>query len=158
MKIFAKIEQEICVSAGNWNEYAKLCRFARNRRIDGRRMPFPGGRPACHPDDAESSPSPRTPEEGPMQLADSTRAARRSPPRASVSTNQAAPLVSLFDEWEPRTSKFLLRMQFLSRNTNGRDVFDLPGILKNSSTACPGRMPVQAGFGLSGAVGKIHGI
>jgi predicted helicase len=48
-------------------------RYAANLRRELPRIPF-----ACHPEAAESSASPRTPNEGPMQLTGSTRAADKS--------------------------------------------------------------------------------
>ena len=62
----------------------------------------------CHPEAAESSATPRTPNEGPMQLADSTswRAASHALP---FPRSRLPPLVAFFDEWDPRTSKFRFR-------------------------------------------------
>ncbi|MGB7600315.1 MAG: type ISP restriction/modification enzyme [Candidatus Sulfotelmatobacter sp.] len=50
-------------------------RYAANLRRELPRIPFAACTTGCHPEAAESSASPRTPHEGPMQLADSTVAA-----------------------------------------------------------------------------------
>ncbi|MGB8970133.1 MAG: type ISP restriction/modification enzyme, partial [Candidatus Sulfotelmatobacter sp.] len=49
-------------------------RYAANLRRELPRIPFA----ACHPEAAESPAKPRTPNEGPMQLADSTAVADKS--------------------------------------------------------------------------------
>jgi len=53
-------------------------RYAANLRRELPRIPFASVTTACHPDEAESSASPRTPEEGPMHLARTTTAADNS--------------------------------------------------------------------------------
>jgi predicted helicase len=57
----------------NHPEYRE--RYAANLRREVPRIPFASRTTDCHPEAAESSASPRTPNEGPMQLADSTAAA-----------------------------------------------------------------------------------
>jgi predicted helicase len=53
-------------------------RYAANLRRELPRIPFASATSACHPDEEEPSASPRTPEEGPMQLAGSTATASKS--------------------------------------------------------------------------------
>jgi predicted helicase len=53
-------------------------RYAANLRRELPRIPFATSTTACHPDEADSSASPRTPEERPMQLAGSIGAAGKS--------------------------------------------------------------------------------
>jgi hypothetical protein len=53
-------------------------RYAANLRRELPRIPLASATPACHPEEAESSDSPRTPEEGPVHVAGSTDAADES--------------------------------------------------------------------------------
>jgi predicted helicase len=55
-------------------------RYAANLRRELPRIPFASATTACHPDEAESSASPRTPEEGPMQLTSGSPAAKAGGP------------------------------------------------------------------------------